>query len=180
MSEIVESLNSRMNEIRVVDTCAGAPGGCVPNTVLVDSSIAWHSGAGLFDRSLSDDARIVTYWKDAFASSSRVRFSDTCIGAPPACSIAAVEVPPPNVLLSTSAPLPRLSANGRFIVFSHAEEVFVHDNCIGAPAGCFVADVRVSEPSTGAPTDGNLPTIDGVGRWVAFASGDIFLALTGH
>jgi hypothetical protein len=146
----------------------------------VESSVAFHSGAALLDRSLSDDARIVTYWKDTFASSSTLRFSDTCIGAPSGCGIAAVEVPPPNFFASTVAPLPRLSATGRFIVFSHAQEVFVHDNCIGAPAGCFVADVRVSEPSTGAPTDGNWPTIDGVGRSVAFASGDIFLALTGH
>lgn len=86
---------------------------------------------------------------------------------------------------------PAVSADGRFIAFQSyasnlvagdtngAHDVFLHDTCLGAPAGCAPSTTRVSVASDGSQGNGDSggPTdqpdriaISANGRFVAFAS----------
>jgi hypothetical protein len=179
-------LNSTRYDVLVVDACANAPG-CSYDAVLADSHSTSVGEVGLSGRSLSDDARIVTYILSK--PGSLVWYADTCIGAPPGCVASPVQV---SRIGLTSGLESALSATGRFIVFTDVpgntgSDIVVHDNCFGAPAGCFFSSVRLSD------SPGYSPTIDGPGRAVVFGSCasnlvpgdtnakcDLFLALTGR
>jgi hypothetical protein len=180
---------SQPYEVFVVDACANAPG-CSYDAVRVDSG-SLREGAGLSDRSLSDDARIVTYEMER--SRSTVWFADSCIGASSGCTVSTAYVSTFSFPEGAA-----LSAAGRFVVFASGQvlkQVTLYDNCFDAPAGCFLSSVTLSETSAGVAANGSssYPTIDGPGRSVAFSSGasnlvpgdtngrnDIFLALTGR
>jgi hypothetical protein len=190
-----QGASSLIYEVFVVDACANAPG-CPYDAVLADRDSSSVGGGFLSDRSLSDDARIVTYTLNK--PGSLVWFADTCIGAPADCATSAVQVsrvPLKDGVASV------LSAAGRFVVLSGFQfgttghDVVVHDNCFGAPAGCFFSSVDLSQTSSGvaANSGGRSPAIDGPGHAVAYASvasnlvasdtnakSDIFLALTGR
>jgi len=83
---------------------------------------------------------------------------------------------------------PEISGDGRFVAFASdadnllgpgvdtndADDIFVHDTCFGAPAGCTPSTSRVSLSDTGAEVKNffitDAPAISATGRFVAFKS----------
>jgi hypothetical protein len=80
---------------------------------------------------------------------------------------------------------PAVNADGRFVAYSSTSttsptgatqsdhmQVFVHDTCQGAPAGCQVQTVLISAASDGtqANDESRSPSISADGRYVAFSS----------
>jgi PKD repeat protein len=191
----------------VRDTCVRASADCTPRTVWIsvasdgtqlstDDSVGYSSPPAI-----SADGRFV-----AFASSyclysgrdgyftlfcnGRVHIRDTCFGAAAGClpSTVPVEVTEPGGDKVSHSPA--ISADGRFVAFvsdagdlvvddtNGVPDVFLHDTCLGAPAGCTASTVRVSVSSDG--TQGNDSSGSGslgaAGRFVAFGSSATNLA----
>jgi hypothetical protein len=71
---------------------------------------------------------------------------------------------------------PAVSADGRYVAYSAAPngpvQVFVHDTCVGAAAGCQARTMLVSAAADGtAPNgDSSAPSMSADGRYVAFNS----------
>ncbi|WP_168062825.1 Ig-like domain-containing protein [Candidatus Manganitrophus noduliformans] len=137
--------------------------------------------------SISADGRYVAFQSQAsnlvagdtnLAADVFVR--DTCLGAPVGCvpSTIRASVATDGTQANTSSLPPVMSANGRYVAFESgastlvptdadggAQDVFVRDTCIGAPAGC--------TPFTFIATDGNPErginsSISPDGRYVGF------------
>src|SRR5271156_4663330 len=134
------------------DTCAGAPAGCTPSTILISQGDAGSQSAnGAGASSISGTGRFVIF--DTFNSGGKpaaIFVRDTCIGAPAGCSASTTLV---SVATGGAAAIAdsrggSLSADGRFIAFesdasnlvsgdtNNATDVFLNDTCAGAPAGC--------------------------------------------
>jgi hypothetical protein len=116
---------------------------------------------------------------------NKVFLRDTCTSAPAGCA-------PQTILVSTrggadpdgESNQPAVSADGRLVVFrseasnlvasdtNGVADIFVRDTCIGAPAGCTPATLRVSLASGGDEANGasDSPSISADGRFVAFSS----------
>lgn len=79
---------------------------------------------------------------------------------------------------------PALSADGRYVAFqtdstnlvpgpgSGFTDIYLRDTCLGAPAGCVAATVRVSVANDGSLPNGNSrsPAMSADGRYIAFDS----------
>ncbi|GAC1622839.1 MAG: hypothetical protein PVS2B2_02550 [Candidatus Acidiferrum sp.] len=157
----------------------------LPFVVNAPGTAAVANGAAMETPALSQDGRFV-----AFTASqnehSQVLLRDTCLGAiataancQPHTSLisAAIEGAPGNA----DSHSPSMSADGRFVAFSSAatnlmagtpagRQVFLHDTCLGAPAGCKPSLQLVSTDSDGAlsGTESILPSVSASGRFVAF------------
>jgi hypothetical protein len=117
---------------------------------------------------------------------NKVFLRDTCTGAPAGCT-------PQTILVATGtggadpngeSGQPAVSADGRLVVFrseatnlvagdtNGVADIFVRDTCIGAPAGCAPATLRVSLTSSGDEANGasDSPSVSADGRFVAFSS----------
>jgi archaellum component FlaF (FlaF/FlaG flagellin family) len=110
------------------DTCAGAPAGCTPTTLLVstafDGSYPNESGG---DASLDFTGRFVAF--DSLATNNSVLGAsgpesvfvrDTCLGAPPGCVPVNFLVSVPSTVLMGNGAisnLPALSADGHYVAF---------------------------------------------------------------
>lgn len=110
------------------DTCAGAPAGCMPTTLLVSAAFD-----GLFPNESGGDAtldftgRFVAF--DSLATNNSVLGAsgpesvfvrDTCIGAPPGCVPVNFLVSVPSTILTGNnaiSNLPVISADGHFVAF---------------------------------------------------------------
>jgi archaellum component FlaF (FlaF/FlaG flagellin family) len=118
---------------------------------------------------------------------------DTCIGVPSGCSPATS-----LASLSNDGLLPNagsgdqesISSDGRFVAFASLannivpgdtfpvngwKDIFVHDTCFGAPAGCSPSTVRVSvtnNPSFATESNeiNDYPRISGYGHYIVFIS----------
>jgi trimeric autotransporter adhesin len=119
---------------------------------------------------------------------------DTCNGAPAGCTPATSLASLTNDGLlpnADSGDFESISADGRFVAFASLannivpgdtfpingwKDIFVHDTCFGAPAGCDPSTVRVSVANTAGnfATESNAindyPTISGDGHYVVFVS----------
>jgi Tol biopolymer transport system component len=170
------------------DTCAGAPAGCTPSTILISQGDAGSQSAnGAGASSISGTGRFVIF--DTFNSGGKpaaIFVRDTCIGAPAGCSASTTLV---SVATGGAAAIAdsrggSLSADGRFIAFesdasnlvsgdtNNATDVFLNDTCAGAPAGCTASTTRLSVTLEGVQGNGASfsPVISGDGRFVAFIS----------
>ena len=192
------------------DTCVGAPAGCKPSTILIsqgDAGSQSANGAGV--SSISATGRFVIF--DTFNSGGKpaaIFVRDTCIGAPAGCSASTtlVSVATGGSAATADSRGGSLSTDGRFIAFesdatnvvsgdtNSTTDVFLHDTCAGAAAGCAASTIRLSVTLEGVQGNGAsfIPVISGDGHFVAFISGasnlapgdtnnfdDVFLSRTG-
>jgi trimeric autotransporter adhesin len=192
------------------DTCVGAPAGCKPSTILIsqgDAGSQSANGAGV--NSISGTGRFVIF--DTFNSGGKpaaIFVRDTCIGAPAGCSASTtlVSVATGGAAATADSRGGSLSADGRFIVFesdttnvvsgdtNNTTDVFLHDTCAGAAAGCATSTIRLSVTLEGVQGNGSsfIPVISAGGHFVAFISSasnlapgdtnkfdDVFLSRTG-
>ena len=185
------------DDIFVRDTCLGATS-CTPSTTRVsvasDGSQATQQSS---TPSISADGRFVAFESIATnlvsggtSSQGDIFLRDTCVGAT-GCTPSTSRVSRD----STGAPgngqsfLPRISGNGRFVVFTSfasnlvasdsngVHDVFVRDTCFGASGPCTASTALASvdssgkqgdTPSGGPATNGASITPDG--RFIAFGS----------
>lgn len=195
-TNLVAGDTNSATDVFLRDTCIGAAG-CTPSTIRVSvASDGTQGNSASLDPSLSADGRFVAFQSNASNlvngdtnNTDDIFLRDTCIGAL-ACT-------PSTVRVSVGAAgaqsvgfsfLPRISANGRFVVFSSfgsdlvpgdmgtGHDVFAFDSCFGA-LGCTPSTTRVSVSATGgepdAPNGGPATggaSISADGRFVAYGS----------
>jgi Tol biopolymer transport system component len=192
---LVPADKNAASDVFVRDTCQGVPSGCVPSTTRVSMANDGSEGnGGSGSPSISADGRFVAFLSNAsnlvagdtnFQTDLFVR--DTCAGASSGCVASTTRVPlasdngPINPLFLWS--VPSISSSGRFVAFdglggnlaacaNSSTDVFVADTCIGAPAGCTISKVRVSQSTEGIMGNGDSahPSLSADGRLVAFES----------
>jgi len=174
-------------EVFLRDTCAGAPAGCNPSTILVSLGDAGSQSAkGASVGSISGTGRFVTFNTASFAMPGAVFVRDTCTGAPAGCSASTtlVSVAAGGATASSGSSGGSLSSDGRFVAFqsdadnlvsgdtNKTTDVFVRDTCVGAPAGCTPSTTLLSLTLAGVQGNGPsvTPAISGDARFVAFIS----------
>jgi hypothetical protein len=180
------------DNIYVRDTCTGAPAGCVPATV--QAAVASDGGqqdGSSFSGSMSSDGRFV-----AFASTSTnlvpgpaggrdVYLRETCLGAGADCVPSTIRISAGTGGKASngdsSSGSGSMSASGRYVVFGSvatnlvaggtngANNAFVRDTCLGAPAGCVPSTQNISIGENGLPQGGQTGSvaISADGRYVA-------------
>lgn len=181
------------------DTCAGAPLGCAPATLL--ESPAYTGGPANFTAGpaeLGATGRFLAFQSSATdlvpgdnSSQSVVDIflRDTCQGAPAGCSPSTLRADLSNsgqaANVGAFTGVPAVSADGRYVAFQMQSNetaiapnpggvimAYVRDTCTGAPAGCQPQTIPIA-----VATDGSQPNAgsSGVsmtpdGRFVAFDS----------
>ena len=177
------------------DTCIGAPSGCVPTTIPI--SVTYDGSApnqNSRTSSISGDGRYIAYdtsasnilaVDDPICSTQECVFlRDTCIGAPTGCT-------PSTTLISidtngnqANGANPDLSPDGRYLTYASSTanvaennpanivNIFLHDTCNGASAGCTSQTILNSQSSNGViGNERSDPSVVNTGgRYVAFQS----------
>lgn len=182
----------------VRDTCFGAPAGCTPSTTLVSLSSTGTQGnatSGL--PAISATGRFITFqsWATNMVPNATVvpgdYWRDTCIGAPAPCTPSTIRVDvttsgaQPNNAVDSSV-IPAISGDGRLVAVASAAtnmvslnvgnvgNVYVHDTCTGAPAGCVPSTILASLANDGSAANCGSPSqglsMNASGRFVAFDS----------
>jgi hypothetical protein len=185
--------NTTFPQYYVRDTCAGAPVGCMPITVLASvTQNGLEPTGGAFDFMLASNSCNV-----AFTSSAK----NVVSGVTTPNEIYLSSCTPNNlaagftgtVLVSANdsgipadnmgAQQPAISSDGRFVAFSSlstnlpgaggtglgaAPSVYVRDTCTGATSCVAPSTTMVSIDGTGYPTVGLNPAISDDGRFVVF------------
>lgn len=160
--------------IYVRDTCHSAPPGCTPSTSFVTALAADYAS---FLTISADGAYLGYAATNSTNGSTAIRVTRTCLGASAACVAA-------EVVFVDNAREPRLSNNGRYLVFTSSAEglvqndtnaiddIFLYDLCSGVTTGCTPGVQRVSLDSNGVQSDGSsfLPAVSSDGRFVVFSS----------
>ncbi len=185
-----------VEDVFVRDTCTGAPPGCTPSTVRV--SLASDGSEGKLGgrvATISADGRFVAFVSDFLVPGDTnlqqdIFVRDTCTGAPVGCTPTTVlaSVASDGTQANDGSYEPAISPDGRFVAFlspasnlapadtNEELDVFIHDTCLGAPAGCTSATVRVSVANDGTQGgDSGFRSRPEVrlsrnGRFAAFAS----------
>ena len=178
----------KAQEVFLRDTCAGAPAGCNPSTILVSLGDAGSQSAnGAVVGSISGTGRFVIFATTGSGGSPAAVFvRDTCTGAPAGCSASTtlVSVAAGGAAAGAGSSGGSLSADGRFVAFqsdadnlvsgdtNKTTDVFLRDTCAGAPAGCTPSTTLLSLTLAGVQGNGASfsPVISGDGRFVAFIS----------
>ena len=177
------------------DTCAGAPAGCVPSTILISladdgSQANYDTGSAL----ISGDGRYVAFTTlannlvpddtDGFAD---VFVRDTCINGPLNClpSTTRVSLATDGSQVNSSGSAgAAITPDGRFVLFqsdasnlvpndtNNTSDIFERDTCVSAPAGCTPTTTRVSVANDGSEgNDGSfVSAISPDGRFISFTS----------
>jgi YVTN family beta-propeller protein len=194
-SNLVTGDSNATQDVFLRDTCFGAANTCVPSTVRVSLS---QTGGESNSRSLfpkvSFDGRYVAFFSQGSNlvaghanTTGDLYIRDTCINAPAGCA-------PTTILasLTDAGGEPQadgvwraaLSDDGRYAAFESSDpiyvptdsnptfNVFVHDTCIGAPAGCVASTKRLSAAFDGTPADNQSvdPALSADGRFMSFTS----------
>lgn len=185
------------NDVFVRDTCFGASS-CLPTTARVSvAADGSQAGAASSVPSISANGRLVSFVSAATDlvpgdtnTQDDIFIRDTCIsvsGCTPTTIRASVDSAGSQG--NSASFLPRISGNGRHVVFSswatnlvaddtgNNHDVFVRDTCFGAGGACTTSTLRVSVASNGsqadAPSGGPATqgaSISADGRFVAFGS----------
>ena len=187
--------NNGAGDVFVRDTCVGAPAGCTPSTARVSLANDGSEGNGHNQQfAISGSGRLMAFVllaTNLAVNDTNQAFDvfvrDTCFGAPVGCthSTIRVSVASDGTQGNAESRSSSISADGRFVAFDSASDnlvandtnthmdIFVHDTCTGAPAGCLPSTIRASLADDGSQsTDGIVPSISPDGRYVAFASSD--------
>ena len=194
-SNLVTGDTNATQDVFLRDTCFGAANTCVPSTLRASLS---QTGGESNSRSLfpkvSFDARYVAFVSQGSNlvpghsnTTGDLYIRDTCLNASAGCV-------PTTILasLTDTGGEPQadgvwkaaLSDDGRFAGFESSDpiyvptdsnptfNVFVHDTCIGAPAGCVASTKRLSAAFDGTPADNQSvdPTLSADGRFMSFTS----------
>ncbi len=190
------------NIVLVRDTClgAGAPSGCVPQTIpaSVDNSADIYVDPSA-QPAISPSGRYIAFagWTSALAASagtkatplSQIFLRDTCLGvsAAESCDPSTVRV---SITLNgqfANAPSlsPAVSDDGRFVVFESAAsnlagnsagsaQVYLRDTCAGptAPFGCAPSTTLISADAAllGAVAGNYSPSISASGRYISYVA----------
>lgn len=190
-TNLVPGPASGYQEIYERDTCIGAPAGCTPDTTRVTvtydgSPVNGHtresaiSADGRYVAFASSASNILNLAQGSICASigSCVFLRDTCIGVSGTCT-------PQTVLVSTTpdggvanGAYPAMTPDARLVVFNSTGQspgisnTFLHDTCIGAPAGCTPSTTLVSAASdSSAGNQNSVPqSISSNARYVAFDS----------
>jgi len=185
------TFNSNHSDVRLFDSCHGAPANCVPSTTLVSvASDGTPADADSFGGSSSAGGRYVAFLSSAtnlvpgtaIPGVLRVYLRDMCTGAPPGCIPATTSISVAGD--GTAADDPSISTDGRYIAFASgatdlvpgdtngAQDIFVRDTCAGVSFGCTPSTVRVSVALDGTQGNGgsSRPVISADGRFVVFIS----------
>jgi hypothetical protein len=198
-TNLVGATTANQRHYYLRDTCIGAASGCTPGTQIVDINADGTEALGSANdanadqaASLSANGRYVLFMSVSpklvagvtSPAVNEVYLRDTCNGAPTGCV-------PSTILVSatgggftgtqTAFSGPHsLSSDGRYAVFAatplgaNAQQIYMRDTCIGAPAGCVPATALVSaDPNnvTGGALGFSVPVISGDGQYVAFQGG---------
>lgn len=156
----------------VRDTCNGAPSGCVPSLVRTAPADA-NGTLSLF--SASDNGRYLAY--SAASQPPAAGVLDTCLGAAAPCT-------PADIARIDGADAPRISSNGRYLVFStyradlvaddanNSADIYLYDLCLGATGACTRRAIRVSvgPENTESNADSFAASVSRDGRFVVFSS----------
>jgi len=194
-SNLVTGDANATQDVFLRDICFGAANACVPSTVRVSLS---ETGGESNYRSLfpkvSFDGRYVAFVSQGSNlvaghanTTGDLYIRDTCINAPAGCA-------PTTILasLTDAGAEPTadgvwksaLSDDGRYAAFESSDpiyvptdsnptfNVFVHDTCVGAPAGCVASTERLSAAFDGTPADNQSvdPALSADGRFMSFTS----------
>src|SRR5579859_4738469 len=176
----------------VRDSCVGAGSGCLPANVWT----APYGGVG--NLVIASEGRYVAFesWVSTIVPNDSngvgdIFLVDTCVGAATGCvsQVSRVSVSSDGVQANGPSSLGAVTPDGRYVAFASsatnlvpddsnaADDIFVRDTCIGAPARCSPSTYRVSVASDGSQSTGpsgfttTSPSISADGRYVAFASG---------
>ena len=196
-TNLVSGDTNGVDDVFLRDTCVGASG-CTPSTIRISVASDGGEGNGFsFDPFLSADGRFVVF--DSSTTNlvpgdtngvDDIFVRDTCIGASSCTpSTFQVSVDSAGAQGNDASFLPKISGNGRFVVFTsfasnlvandtnNGHDVFLRDTCFGESGSCTPSTVRVSVDSGGnqadAPSGGpatNGAAICADGRLIAFGS----------
>jgi hypothetical protein len=197
-TNVVAGGASGLGDVYVLDTCFGAPAGCIPGNTLASVPSAGGQGSAVsYVPTISSTGRFVAFesWATNMVPNGAVApgdyWRDTCIGATPPCTPSTIRIDltasgaQPNGSTFTAIPLP-ITADGRLVAFGSAAtnlvsqnvngkgNVYVRDTCTGAPAGCVPTTSLASlandgtVANCGSPSQGVSMSSDG--RFVAFDS----------
>jgi Tol biopolymer transport system component len=194
---LVSGDTNRSYDVFVRDTCFGASS-CLPTTARVSvADDGSEAGDDSFEPSISANGRLVSFLSGATNlvpgdtnNQGDIFIRDTCIaasGCTPSTNRASVDSA--GTQGNAGSFLPRISGNGRHVVFTswatnlvdndsgNLHDVFVRDTCFGAVGACTPATSRASVASNGsqadAPSGGPATqgaSISADGRFVAFGS----------
>ncbi len=197
-TNIVTGGASGLGDVYVLDTCIGAPAGCIPgNTLASVPSAGGQGNAVSYVPTISSTGRFVAFesWATNMSPNGAVApggyWRDTCIGATPPCTPSTIRIDltaggsQPNGSAFTAIPLP-ITADGRLVAFGSAAtnlvsqnvngkgNVYVRDTCTGAPAGCVPTTSLASLANDGSVANCGSPSqgvsMSSDGRFVAFDS----------
>jgi len=194
-TNLVAGAASGFTDIYVRDTCIGVTTSCTPSTVR--ASVAFDGSlpnGNSRSPSISADGRYVAF--DSSASNlvpndtngqPDVFLRDTCLGAPAGCvpQITRISVASDGTQGNNDSRNPSIDSDGRYVTFhsvatnlvpndtNNRLDVFLHDTCVGASAGCLQTTTRVSLAFDGsqANLDSFFSSISNSGRYILFKSG---------
>jgi hypothetical protein len=157
------------------DTCLGAPAGCTPTNIQLPELVS----------AITPGARFVVFGSESQCSPGCVpnppTLRDTCFGAPAGCVTSDVNIAPGA---NDTVFVRGISDDGRFIVFFSGatnlvpddtnlwSDVFLRDQCTGAPAGCVPQTLRlnVSVEGNQANSFSLNPQISRDGRFITYST----------
>jgi trimeric autotransporter adhesin len=160
----------------VFDTCAGAPPGCNPTSITLDSlvyTVPVLSGNGryaVYSQKTSNQTNAAT----------QVVLRDTCLGAAPGCVPATTVVASTNTVaaapLSSACPMAAISSDAQYIAYQCDSAVYLTSTCIGASGSCTPTSSQIAsyDPNVvGIPSDaaGNfiITSVSDGGRFTTFS-----------
>ncbi len=189
---------STIGDAFIRDTCNGVPSGCTPETSLVSASstgaqrdaFSGPSAVGASGRYVAFQSYATNMVPNDTNGQPDVFVRDTCIGATGSCTPATtrVDVSTSGTQANTGVfpAVPAISGDGRIVAFAGQAtnlvpinvngwgNVYVHDTCAGALAGCTPATNLASLANDGSvgnapsPSQGLAMTPDG--RFIVFDS----------
>jgi Tol biopolymer transport system component len=196
-STLVPNDTNGVQDIFLVDTCVGAPAGCVSQVARVSVSTDGEQANGASSLgAITPDGRFVTFVSSASNlvaddtnSADDVFVRDTCTGAPAGCSPSTYRVSVASGGSQSTGPSgfttnsPSISADGRYVAFASGatnlvasdtngfSDIFVRDTCVGA-SSCNPSTMRVSLTQSDDQANGNSSgcTISADGHYVAYTS----------